>query len=162
MHFAPCVMPTLSTLTVASSSTGAGFESSTWLAYYGSSAATTSRMLSAHELFLNGQIPADEAPRSYEGCSSRLHTDTRLLQLGMSEVAREDGSLDQLRGPPAMSLSPPFFSVTVSEDEEEKHVIKGLALLIDLGLSFADGLWRLKLRLVGLGLWTGLVEDGAC
>ena len=119
-------------------------------------------MLSAHELFLNGQIPADEAPCSYEGCSNRLHTDTRPLQLGMSEVAREDGSLDQLRGPPAMSLSPPFFSVTVSEDEEEKHVIKGLALLIDLGLSFADGLWRLKLRLVGLGLWTGLVEDGAC
>ena len=61
MHFAPCVMPTPSTFTVASSSTGAEFESSTRLAYYGSSVAATSRMLSANEFFLNGQIPADKA-----------------------------------------------------------------------------------------------------
>ena len=94
----------------ASSSTGAGFDSSTRLDCYGSSAVATSRMLSANELFLNGQISADKAlhaptkataassPRSHEGCSSRLSTDTRPLQLGMSEVAREVGSLDQLRG----------------------------------------------------------------
>nr|CAN63538.1 hypothetical protein VITISV_014881 [Vitis vinifera] len=45
----------------ASSSTGAGFKSSTRLTCYGSSAAATSRMLSANELFLNGQIPTDKA-----------------------------------------------------------------------------------------------------
>ena len=125
MHFAPCVMPTPSTFTIASSSTGAGFESSTRLAYYGSSATTTSRMLSAHELFLNDQIPADEAPRSYEGCSSRLHTDTRPLHLGMSEVAREVGSLDQLRGPPAMPLSPPLSPSSSPEVKKESMWLNG-------------------------------------
>nr|CAN66107.1 hypothetical protein VITISV_017205 [Vitis vinifera] len=50
-----------------SSSTGAGFESSTRLACYGSFAATTSRMPSTNELFLNGQIPANKA----------LHTPTK-------------------------------------------------------------------------------------
>ena len=45
----------------ASSFTDAGFDSSTRLACYGSSSAATSRMLSANELFLNGQIPADKA-----------------------------------------------------------------------------------------------------
>ena len=58
----------------------------------------------------------------------------------MSEVAREDGSLDQLRGPPAMSLSPPFFSVTVTGDEEEEHAVKGLGLPIDIfGLGLELG-----------------------
>ncbi|XP_034677097.1 uncharacterized protein LOC117907636 [Vitis riparia] len=61
MHFAPCVMLSPSIFTAASSSTSAGFDSSTRLACYGSSAAATSRMLSAKELFLNGQIPADKA-----------------------------------------------------------------------------------------------------
>ena len=45
----------------ASSSTGAGFDSSTQLACYGSSAAATTRMLSANELFLNDQILTDKA-----------------------------------------------------------------------------------------------------
>ena len=45
----------------ASSSTNVGFNSSTQLACYGSFAAATSRMLSANELSLNGQIPTDKA-----------------------------------------------------------------------------------------------------
>ncbi|WJZ85538.1 hypothetical protein VitviT2T_005066 [Vitis vinifera] len=61
MHFALCVMPSPSTFTAASSSTGAGFESSARLACYGNSAAATSTMMSADELFLKRPDPADEA-----------------------------------------------------------------------------------------------------
>ena len=80
-------------------------------------------------------------PCSHEGCSSRLHTDTKPLQLDASDAggrsatwrrgaARKVDSLGRLRGPPAISLSPPVFSVTVTGDEEEEHVTKGLGLLI--------------------------------
>ena len=47
------------------------------------------------------------AAGSPPGCR-RWNTAANTVQLGMSEVAREVGSLDQLRGPPATSLSPPL------------------------------------------------------
>ena len=79
--------------------------------------------------------------RACKGSSSRLHAVTKLLLLDASDArgrsatwrrgaARKVDSLGRLRGPPAVSLSPPFFSVTVTGDEEEEHVMKGLGLLI--------------------------------
>ena len=79
--------------------------------------------------------------RACKGSSSRLHAVTRPLQLDASDAggrsatwrrgaARKVDSLGRLQGPPAISLSPPFFSVTVTGDEEEEHVMKGLGLLI--------------------------------
>ena len=98
-------------------------------------------MLSANEPFLNGQIPTDKALHApTKAAAAGLSTDTRSLQLGMSEVAREVGSLDQLRGPPATPLSPTFFSITVTRDEEEEHVMKGLGLPIGIfGLGLGLG-----------------------
>ena len=83
-----------------------------------------------------------------KGSSSRLHAITKPLQLDASDAggrsatwrrgaARKVDSLGRLRGPPAISLSPPFFSVTVAGDEEKEHVMKGLGLLfVIFGLEF--------------------------
>ena len=100
MHFTPCVMPSSSTFTAASSSIGAGFESSTRLTCYGSSAEATSRMVFANELFLNGHIPADKALHAPMKAAAVGSTPTPgRCSWACSTAAPSAVSLDQLEGP---------------------------------------------------------------
>ena len=85
-------------------------------------------------------LPEEEAPRAPVKAAAAGSTPlpgrcswTRPTQEGAARhggAARKVDSLGRLRGPPAISLSPPFFSVTITGDEEEEHVMKGLGLLI--------------------------------
>ncbi|RVW39160.1 hypothetical protein CK203_078197 [Vitis vinifera] len=92
MHFALCAMPSPSTFTAASSSTDAEFEFSARLACYGDSAAATSTMISADELFLNGQIRPMKL-------STHLQRPQPLAPLPDTDTETDDGDGDRGRDP---------------------------------------------------------------
>ena len=92
-----------SAFTAASSSTGTGFKSSARLACYGSSAAVTSRTMSADE--------ALHAPMKAAAAGSTPTPGRCSWTCSMAEgaarhggAARSAGRLDQLRGPPTKPL----------------------------------------------------------
>ena len=109
---APCtfalrVTPSPSAFAAASSSTGAGFKSSARLACYRGSSAATSRVMSADEaLHAPMKAAAAGSTPTPSRCSWTCSTAEEAARQG--ETARSGCSLDQLRGPPAMPLSPPL------------------------------------------------------
>ena len=109
---APCtfalrIAPSPSAFAAASSSTGAGFKSSTRLACYRGSLAATSRVMSADEsLHAFMKAAAAGSTPTPSRCSWTCSTAEEAARHG--EMARSGCSLDHPPRPPAMPFSPPF------------------------------------------------------
>ena len=137
-HFALRVMPSQSAFTAASSSTSAGFKSSSRLACYRSSSAATSRVMSADEaLHAPMKAAAAGSTPTLGRCSWTCSTAEEAARHG--ETARSSCSLDQLRGLRRRLSSPS------SPPEVEKST----------WLNDPKEKWGLTSALVGWTSWKG-------